>query len=318
MKRGIALVGLVFGFSLFTCMANAGEVVERILAVVNDEIVTDQDLAFVMAPILAQYRTRYTGQELEDRIAKARRDFLNKVIDDKVILSEAKKRQVIVSDAEVDEMVAEVRTKFPDREKFLQALTEQGLTEKKLWNRFKDQLMTQKLVMYEVKSKVSVSPGEVSEYYKNHPENFASNDRVKLKQILIRVGTRTEEEAKSFAESLVAKLKEGQSFEEMAKNYSEGSEAQEGGEMGWVERGQLMGEIDEKVFNAEADQITDPIHSSLGYHIFKVIEKEQSVIKPLSDVKDQIQEAIFKEKMRQRLDAWMQGLKNNAYISIRS
>src|SRR5205085_2908341 len=129
-----------------------------------------------------------------------------------------------------------------------------GLTEKKLWNRFRDQLMTQKLVNYEVRSKISVSPGEINEYYKSHSADFVQQDRVKLQQILVRVGSRSEEEAQAFAESLLKQLNEGKPFEDVAKNYSEGAEAKEGGDMGWIEKGQLMGEIDEKIFTLSDGQ----------------------------------------------------------------
>ena len=302
---------------LFCPFARSAEVVERILAVVNDEIVTEQDLEFVMAPVVAQYRTAYTGQELQEKIKEARAEFLNKVIEDKLILSEAKRRQVILKDAEVDDMMAEVRNKFPSKEVFLKALEDQGLTEKKLWNRFRDQLITQKLVAYEVKSKVSVSPGEVVNYYKAHPQEFLQGDRVRLQQILVRIGSRSEEEAKTFAESLVAQLNEGKSFEELAKTYSEGSEAKEGGEMGWIEKGQLVGAIDEKVFAMDQGQVTPLIQTSLGFHIFKVVEKQTSSEKPLDEIRDKIQEVIFKERLRNRLEDWIKNLKKNAYISLR-
>lgn len=295
----------------------AAEVVERILAVVNDEIVTEQDLQIIMAPVLAQYRTVYTGKEYEEKFNETRQEFLNKVIEDKLVLSEAKRKQVIVKDNEVDEMIAEVQNKFPSRDIFLKAIGEQGLTEKKLWNRFRDQLMTQKLVAYEVKSRVAVSPGEINKYYKSHQQEFAQGDRVKLQQILIRIGARTEEEAKAFAQSLIAKLKDGVSFEDLAKAYSEGAEAKEGGEMGWVEKGQLLGEIDEKVFALNLGEITDPIMTSLGCHIFKVVERQKFSVKPLEEVRDEIQDELFKEKLRVRLDAWIRDLKKNAYISIR-
>ena len=302
---------------LFRPLAHSAEVVERILAVVNDEIVTEQDLEFVMAPVVAQYRTAYTGSELQEKIKEARAEFLNKVIEDKLILSEAKRRQVILKDAEVDDMMAEVRNKFPSKEVFLKALEDQGLTEKKLWNRFRDQLITQKLVAYEVKSKVSVSPGEVVNYYKAHPQEFLQGDRVRLQQILVRIGSRSEDEAKNFAEALAAQLNEGKPFEELAKTYSEGSEAKEGGEMGWVEKGQLVGAIDEKIFAMNQGQVTPLIQTSLGFHIFKVVEKQTSSEKPLDEIRDKIQEVIFKERLRNRLEDWIKNLKKNAYISLR-
>ncbi len=292
------------------------EVVERIVAVVNDEIITEQDLQVVMAPVAAQLRTRFTGPELDGRLSEMRRDFLNRVIEDKLVLSEAKRRQVIVKDDEVDEMITEVRNKFPSKEIFLQSLEEQGLTERKLWNRFRDQIMTQKFVSYEVKSKVAVSPGEISEYYKNHASEFDQGDRVKLLHILVRIGTRSEEEARTFSESLIQKINTGESFEELAKSYSEGAEAKEGGQMGWIQRGQLMGEIDEKVFALNSNQVAAPIQSSLGFHIFKVLEYQKSSIQPLSEVRDSIFESIFKRKLRMRLESWIENLRKHAYISV--
>lgn len=317
MKRPSFLLFFVLATVLMGGSTASAEVVERILAVVNDEIVTEQDLDIVMAPIVAQYRTMYTSKEYEEKVKEARQEFLIKVIDDKLILGEAKRKQVIVKDQEVDEMMADVRNKFPSRETFLRTIEDQGLTEKKLWNRFRDQLMTQKLVSYEVKSKVSVSPGEVNEYYKNHSQEFVQGDRVHLQHILIRASSRSEEEAKTLAEDLLSQLNSGKPFEDLARANSEGAEASEGGEMGWVEKGQLMGEIDEKVFALEKGQLTGPIQSSLGTHIFKVVERDQFSVKPISEVRNQIQDILFKEKLRERLESWMSSLKKNAYISIR-
>ncbi len=297
--------------------ALASEVLERILAVVNDELITEQDLETTMAPVAAQIRMTATGQEYDEKMKEARRQFLNRVIEDKLILSEAKRKQVIVKDPEVDEMMAEVRNKFPNREVFLKSIEGQGYTEKKRWDRFHDQVMMQKLVAYEVRSKISVSPGEVNEYYKVHAQDFTQGDRVKLQHILIRVGTRSEEEASNLARSLYDQIKAGASFTEIAKASSEGAEAKDGGDMGWVEKGQLMGEIDEKIFALNEGEVTAPIPTALGYHIFKITERQRVSVKPLSEVRAQVQELIFKEKMKDRLDAWLENLKKNAYISIR-
>ena len=314
MKRILAAL-MILG--LLTAPTARAEVLERILAVVNDEVITEQDLQVVMAPVAAQFRTQYTGQELEERLHEARREFLGRVIEEKLILSEAKKMQVIVKDSEVDDMVAEARNKFQSREAFLQALSEQGLSEKKLWERFRDQIMTSKLVSYDVKSKVAVSPGEISEFYRTNQDEFQQGERVRLQQILVRVSNRKPEEAKALAESLVKQISEGAAFEELAKTHSEGTEAKEGGEMGWMERGQLLGEIDEKVFALPVGGVTNPIETSLGYHIFKVLEKQPASLKALSDVRGEIQDRLFKQKLKKRLDSYVDDLKKNAYISIR-
>ena len=316
LKKIILLSLFIMPFCAY--QVSASEIVERILAVVNDEIITDQDLNLVIAPVAAQLRTLYTGDELDARMSAARQEFLNKLIEDKLILSEAKRKQVIVKDPEVDDMIAEVRSKFPTRDLFLKALDDQGLTEKKLWNRFHDQVMTQKYVNYEVRSKISVSPGEISDYYKAHETDFIQPDRVKLQQILVREGSRSAEEAKSFAENIVTQLKSGKPFEDMARSYSEGTEAKDGGDMGWVEKGQLLGEIDEKIFSLQVGEISTPIKSALGYHIFKVVERQNSSAKPLAEARNEIQDIIFKGKAKKKLDSFTGNLRKNAYISIRS
>jgi peptidyl-prolyl cis-trans isomerase SurA len=305
------------GAALSPDRARAVEVVERILAVVNDELITEQDLQSMMAPVIAQYRTRFTGEELDARLREMRRQYLNKAIEDRLILSEAKRLQVVVNDGEVDAEMAAVRNKFPNREVFLQSLEEQGLSEKKLWSRFKDQIMVEKLINFEIKSRITVSPGEVTAFYNSNPDKFEQGERVKLQTILIRVSSRTDEEAKAFAEDLYAQIQSGKSFEELAKTYSEGAEAKEGGEMGWRERGQFVGEIDEKVFALQPGEVTAPIKSTLGYHIFKVTQKEQMSSKPLAEVRDKILDYLFSQKLRQRLEAWLENLRKNAYISIR-
>ena len=318
MKLFFRITGLAVLLLTGACQWCAAEVVERIVAVINDEIVTDRDLEVAMAPVVAQYRATYTGRELDDKIREVRQQFQQRVIEDRLVLSEAKRKQVIVKDTEVDEMMTEVRNKFPSRELFEKALVGQGITEKKLWNRFKDQLMGQKLVAYEVKSKVSVSPGEVSEYYKVHPDEFTQGDRVRLGHILIRIGARSEEDAKALADQLLGRIRAGESFEEIAKAQSEGAEAKEGGEMGWITKGQLMGEIDDKVFSLMQGQVTEPIKSSLGYHLFRVNEKQQFSIRPLTDVRNDIQDRLFKKKMQERMSGWLTELKKTAYISIRN
>ncbi|HXV18563.1 MAG TPA: SurA N-terminal domain-containing protein, partial [Candidatus Omnitrophota bacterium] len=107
----LSLTGL--GVASLPDRAYAVEVVERILAVVNDELITEQDLQSMMAPVIAQYRTRFTGEELDARLSEMRRQYLNKAIEDRLILSEAKRLQVIVNDDEVDAEMASVRNKFP-------------------------------------------------------------------------------------------------------------------------------------------------------------------------------------------------------------
>jgi peptidyl-prolyl cis-trans isomerase SurA len=293
----------------------AGEMIDRILVIVNDEIITTKDLDDASEPVLAQYRSHLSGQELELKSKGVRKAMLDQLIDDRLVRSWASRANIIVDESEVDEMMSDVRSKFPSDEVFEKALLSQNLSFKKLRDRFRDRILLRRITDIEVRSEISVSPGQIRDYYDAHKSEFVAPDQAKVSQILIRVGPeRTVEEAQELAFSIVKEL-DGTSMAELARLYSEAAEAKDGGDMGWVDQGQFVERIDRTIFGLKIGEHSEPIKSQLGFHIFKVEDKKESVIRPFEQVRRKIQTLLFAKETEQKMKTWLKELRQDAYIA---
>ncbi len=290
---------------------------DRILVVVNDEIITESDLRSAMEPIAAQYRASLSGEELNERLRAAEEGFLNTIIDDHLIVSAAKREpNVTVEELEIDAVFDEFRARFPSEDVFQRVLTEQRISFKKLRDRFRDQIMKRKMIDYKVRSRISVSPGDVHDYYHAHPDEFVRPGRARVRHILIRIGDRYDEkEAGELAGAIYKKAAEGDDFAGLARAYSGAANAEAGGDMGWVEKGQFRGDIDEALFALEVGGVATPIHSQLGYHLFKVEDREPPAQLPLEEVQKLIERSLFNKRAGELLDHYLAELRHDAYIA---
>ncbi len=313
-KIMFGLIIIVYFLSVKIALA---EVANKILAVVNDEVITNQELNDFLSPLYVQYEATYKGKELEEKIAQAQKEMLNQLIDDKLILQEAKKENIIVSDNEIEEKIEELKQRFTSPELFLAALEQQNLTLNKLEGLYRDQLMIKELVNRQVRFKVAVDPLEITRYYQSHLEEFKEPESVHLSNILIKTKDRQDSDAKSEAEGILKSLKEGADFAQLAKEHSQGQNAAQGGDMGFVFKGQLLKEVDEVIFKLNPGEISGVVKTDLGYHILKVHEKRSEQVKPLTAVQAEINEALSKEKFEERFNEWIGKLKKHAYVAIK-
>lgn len=290
----------------------------KIVAVVNEDVITQADLDVALASVVAEYKKIYRGDELTAKIEEARQEILNQMIEEKLILQEAKRRKVEVDDAEVEERLNDVRSRFPNDDDFDVALNESGLTFDALRNRYKEQIMMHKLVNYEVRERVVVAPSEISEYFAKHAEEFRAPESVRLKNIVIRFEEgNTESLVKQKTDDVSRLLKEGRDFPDIARQYSQGGNAQEGGDLGFIGKGQMRKEFDDVVFKLKPGEISAPIKTQEGYYIFKVEEKREGYARPLSEVREDIENLIFQEKAKERYKGWIDKLKRDAFIQIK-
>lgn len=313
----IVFLLLTCALTLSTFPAKA-DVVDKILVIVNDEIITQGDLDRYLMPIYMQYRKLYSGEELSGKVDEARHNVLQKLLNDKLLLTEAKRRKIEVNDAEVQAKIDEIRARFGTEEEFQAALSNENMMIGNLEKMNRDKLMIDKLIHVEVRTKISVSPGEIISYYNENEDEFIEPENIKLRSILIKTGdTRSEEEALIAAKEILERLKEGGDMSLLAKEYSEGPYASNGGDMGWVAKGSLMKRIDDLVFSMKVNEISGILKTRLGFHIFKVEAKAMKQKKELGQVKDIIEKKIYNEKLEKKLRAWIDDLKRDAYIAFR-
>jgi peptidyl-prolyl cis-trans isomerase SurA len=295
-----------------------GAVVDKIAVVVNGEIITQGEIEKLMIPVYEQTRRMYKGKELLNRLEEARQDIVQQLIEERLITSEAKRLNLEVDDQEVEDKINESVKRFGSRAALEGALKEQRITMKELRAKYREQIMNRRLIDQKVGAKITVSPTEIEDYYNSHPEQFIQPESVKLRNILIKPKSDADApKALKQANEILRRLKEGCDFEGLARTYSEGPGADEGGIMGYAGRGDLLPEIEKAVFSVKEGEVTDIVKTQMGYHIFKVEERRQSEPLKLSQVRRDVEEAIFREKMRQKLKGWLEGLKKNAYIAFK-
>ncbi|MBI4336108.1 MAG: peptidylprolyl isomerase [Candidatus Omnitrophica bacterium] len=291
---------------------------DKVIVVVNGETITQGELDQAFAPMFEKMKMKYKGEELSRQLNDARKEILNTMVEEKLILSVARNKKIEAGDPEVAARMDDVKSKFDSGEKFAEALKEGGITLAELKQKYAEQIIIAKLIDAEVRKKIVVSPSESLEYYEAHKEEFREPEQVKLRNILIRPDEDMKDtEARVLSEKILGFLKAGDDFDELALKYSKGPGADDGGDLGFVSKGQMLKEIEDVVFNLPAGQYSDVVKTRLGYHIFKVEEKKPKRIKDIGEVRSEVEKIIFSTKGKQMYKTWVEDLKKNAYISFR-
>ncbi|MEK7849517.1 MAG: peptidyl-prolyl cis-trans isomerase [Candidatus Omnitrophota bacterium] len=297
-KRNMILVLLLI------CVFSApgpvcAEKIEKIVAIVNGDIITDEELSMFI-------RMEFAGEEKgadQKKVVEFRKDLLNRMIEDRLILQEAKRQQLKVDDSMVEDRIREIKFRAGSELAFEMALKSQGISINELREKLKNQLMIYSLVQKEVKEKVVVSPKEITDYFQQHEAQFLTPETVVVDSIFAK-----DKDALAKAQ---AELSAGADFSEVAKKYSEKSN------LGEVRRGQFKKELEDFIFSLGVGQCSRPFKTEDGYYIFIVKEKLTPSKKSIEDVKDGIKAYLENEKSEKILREWIEGLKEKAYISIR-
>lgn len=295
------------------------QTIDRIVAVVNGEVITQVDLLRALATIEAELRTNYTDpEEFAEKLAPFKKNIIEQMIEEKLILSEAKKFDLQVDPEKMESRLKQLEDNFSSPQEFERALESQDLTLKDLQDRFRDQEIMKKTVDYFVRAHIKIDPKELEEYYELHKSELMRPEEVLLKSILIAADSEQEEYAALHtAKRVLERLKEGESFADLVKEYSQGTSVQGDGNLGWFKKGQLMKEIDETIFNLEPGEFTEVIRTPQGYRIFMLEEKKAKQPIPFSEAQDIINNLLYNQRFSEAFSSWIEKIKQDADILIK-
>ena len=287
---------------LWSLSAHA-ETVNRILAVVNDEVITQADVAAFVAALQNEPGHDPAPAANDPDMQRA---VLQRLIDQQLILQEAKRSGVTVETDDVLERYTAFRNRFPSDELFHQSLVESGLSEEQLKNRVRDQLMTQRVIDAKVRSTIVVSPQEVSKELGTHPELAKSGDRMRVSHLLIRVNEhRSEAQARTLIEEVHRQLAGGADFAALARRYSEDQHREDCGAMGWVAPGELMPELDAALGALPVGQLSETVQSRLGFHLVRVEERKPVAGLSLMEANQAVYQQIYQKKFQEAMTRWV-------------
>ncbi len=301
----VLCVGLLFWP---TNPAHAAKLEDRIVAVVNSDLIMLSELKRDLLPEQERLRKLYKGEDLERRLKTAEAIGVTKMIERKLQLQAAKNKGVDVSDQEVTQAVEEMK--------------KQGETldsaDPNTARSIRDQLTLMRVVDREVRGLIMVADSEMKRYYQEHQDRFAYPEEYQLSQILIK--PRTPDGlavAQGRAEALLATLKQGEPFEDLALRFSDGAGASRGGRLGLVRQGELIPTLEQALASVPVGQITGIVETAEGLHIVRVDDKKPRQFRPFEQVKAEIQSLVFQQKTEDQYQVWMADLKNKAYIEIK-
>ena len=319
MKSLVRLILILATLSALSPHRLQAAVVDKIKAVVNNEVITQSEIDRLLYPLYLRYKDIYKGLELDEKLSEVTDEILEQLITDRLMLSEAKKEGIVISREEIDQKVKELEARFASEGGLTKMLREQNLAIADLETRFTDQLMIEKVIDRKVRHRIQILPQEAENYYREHIDKFKEPEQARVGSILIRFkeGERTPEETLALSVNILQRLQAGEDFKAMARNYSEGMNPDEGGDMGYTRKGQMVDDIDKAIFSLEIGGISDLIESSLGYHIFKVYDRKKARTVPAIEARPHIMDAIYRQKVETKFKEWVKELKENAFISIK-
>ena len=302
-----------------------GKVVEEIIARVNNEIITRSELekARVQAAEEAQQDCsgRCTPEQLQVAVEDRQKNALRDLIDESLLAQRGKDMGISV-EPDVVKQLDQIRqqNKLKDLDELEKAVTQEGLNWEDFKNNIRNKILTREVIRREVGSHITIGHDEEMKYYEEHKKDFVRPEQVALRAIEIKTEGKKESEIpelKAKAQKLLDRVKEGEDFGELAKRFSDGSTAQQGGFLGVYKRGELSKELEDMVFKMKRNELTDVIETKQGFLVLQVLEHYDEGEQSFSKVENEIQDHLYSEKMEPAMREYLKTLREQSYVVIK-
>ncbi len=301
-----------------------GKVVEEIIARVNNEVITLSDLERARNAMTDEARQdcrNCTPQQLQTLVAEKEKNLLRDLIDQSLLVQRGKDMGVKV-DADVVRRLDQIRQQnnIASMEDLEKKVDESGVNFEDFKNGIRNNLLTQEVIHREVGSRIIIAHEEVQKYYDEHKSEFRRPEQVVLREMVVSTDGKKDEEIPELekkAKNLLERVKKGEDFGELAKRYSEGTTAKNGGELGVFERGQLSKELEDLVFKMNRNQLTDAIRIKTGFLILQVQQRYEAGLQPLDKVENEIMNKLYVGRMEPALRSYLQTLRQDSYAVVK-
>lgn len=313
---------LLAGLTVSGGAARATDVMDGVVAVVNDRVITLSEVRMVIGPILPQLQRDFRGEELNAKLRSLQTDAINSLIERALILDEFKTKGYTIPENTIDRELSEIiASEFNnDRGAFTRTLQAQNLTVTQYREKLRERVIIQAMRGRKGQQYLVISPHRIEEYYKEHQKDFAVEDQIKLRMIFIKKAPADAEAApdarRKLGAEILGKLDAGESFESLAKLYSEGKEAKQGGDWGWVGKDVLRKELGETAFQLKAKQHSQLIETAEGYYLLFVEDVKPAHTKPLVEAREDIEKILIELQRDKMQDEWIKTLRAKAYIRL--
>jgi peptidyl-prolyl cis-trans isomerase SurA len=314
MKKIIIPLLMLLSLLLVGRLAYA-EATNRIVAIVNDEIITFHELEKAKKNFKPPVPVKEGQEELEKRV-------LFQLIDQKLVDIQIKRSSINVPPEEVDKALVRIKEErgLTNAEDFSKALLREGLSEPEFRNKIKEQILRYRLISREIGSKIIIPEDRVREYYQKNKSRFQRTEGVQLAHIFLPVSEKTPPEErlkqKEKIDDIHGRLIKGEDFAELARKFSQDPSASQGGNLGTFVFEEIDQSLREVISSMKPGEFSQVLQSPQGWQIVKVIDFKGGKEISFDEAKEQIREELFQEEVDKRFGEWLQKLKDRSYIQV--
>ena len=308
--------------------AEQAEVLDGVAAIVNRDVITISQVRELIGSRERSLREVYSGSNLADKVKEMRLAALKDLVDRQLIIQEFRKMQekgANIPDYVVDDRIQTIiREEFGgDRSAFVRTLQAQGYTVTRFKEIEKEKIVVQAMRQAKINEDFVISPNQIQAFYDKNKAAYALPEQIKLRMLVLREGAGTDvpgggNKAQT-ADEIRQKLVAGAEFPRMAEMYSEDEGTRDsGGDWGWVERNTLNEQLSSVAFALRPGQVSPVVKLAGSYYILLVEAKKNASIKPMSDVRDEIEKNLIQQERMKTQQRWLDTLRAKAYIKILS
>ncbi len=315
MKIFRLILGLV-AISAF-CGSLHARLVDGVQAIVNDTVITAQQVADYAEPAMVTLRRQYAGQpDAYDRaLNDALNDSLEQLVERQLILHSFESEGYKIPDSVIDAAFQEqMRDRYGDRVTMIKSLQAEGTTLEQYRKQFRDQFIESAMRNQNVSREIIISPFKVQTYYEAHQSDFQVDNEIKLRMITLNKNGDDGTNTIRLANEILSEIKKGATFQEMAMVYSQDAQQHQGGERGWVERPVLRKELADAAFALKPGQTSDVVDLPEACYLLYVEDARPAHVKPLADVRDGIEKTLRTQEQARLQTQWINTLKAKTFI----
>ena len=308
--------------------AQQAEVLDGVAAIVNKDVITISQVRELIGSRERSLREVYAGSDLANKVKEMRLAALKDLVDRQLIIQEFRKMQekgANIPDYVVDDRVQTIiREEFGnDRAAFVRTLQAQGYSVTRFKEIEKEKIVVQAMRQAKINEDFVISPNQIQAFYNKNKASYALPEQVKLRMIVLREGKATDvpgsENKSQTADEIRQKLVSGAEFPRMAEMYSEDEGTRDsGGDWGWVERNTLNEQLSSVAFSLRPGQVSPVVKLADSYYIILVEAKKNASVKPMPEVRDEIEKNLIQQERMKVQQRWIDTLRAKAYIKILS
>jgi parvulin-like peptidyl-prolyl isomerase len=294
----VFICNLVFGY----WNLNYVYALDKIIAIVNNDAITQKDLDDFVSFMRMQMSGELKGRQLDDKIKTMTPEFVDRLVEDRIILQEAKKNKFIADENRVKGRLAEIKRQYPSDIEFQEALKRQGMVQADIEARVRDQMLMYNIIESKVRSKVVISPAEVTNFYQQTPDNFKSPQVWEFDFLAL--------DSQAVADEISQGAKKGQPLDDLAAKFSLSLDKLS------MKEGQFKKDVEGVLLKLKAGDVSAPLKIEDKYYIFRLNKINPPRQLSLFETQEYIHSYLFNKKMQEGLARWLDELKKQSYIKI--